>query len=842
MTSSARAVRAGLFHRRVVIACVHRVARSRPMPRSNPRRLALTLDTVGSFIGLFRKRVGASSCTFYVRDPIWRHGYHLVAMSGVQITEPMYGFIHRPAPDATDISQDKVYTSDVLDDSRFHSPTDALTGLSGSLRRLYGDFAERERVRSLVRRLARDPSGDVCAILHVNFAHARALPAARRADIDETFDLLAKASGGLSAEIFAREAPRCLQEIVTILRPARTVADMNSATLDLDSIAGFTLNAVGLSEQTGLVSIHMYDKATDSLELRGSRGLFDRNVVQRLPLKERRGIVTWVGTRRTALLLADVEDSNFKDLYVPGNERMRSELAVPILGGDNNDQLLGVVNLESQKRGHFAPHNIKSVWYAANKVAVANRLWRERLRYEQLNKFAEDLLSLCWRATEGADSRRACLSGIANLVGESLGADDCDIWQWDEDVKEFVRAGSTFRLIDRPRAGGWTELLVKRLQQPIWLVSTGESSPPRMRFWVNGQWVDDAEALGVGVTDLPASLHPKVRHFAGHLGIPIIANQRTSGVAWIRYERRHEDPSRDGMAWVKGLAGYIGLVTECIHRHAHLVDEEHVKRIGWHLSDTLFGQRVLRELAEVPSPFLEGYVAYRPYESPLGGDCYRIVPLDNDRYGIFLCDGVGHSVSGALNMLPLLATFDAYLEHAKYPPAILDRLHKTAGRLGVKGAIAYSVVTRQSLRGKTTYSLVGCLAGHLPALVIHGIDIRAFPEKATAIGGTIGDLADPPQEPDRRDLHDGDVLIYYTDGVTDALSWSAESDERGKLTIAQIALSNINAGQGPQAIAEEIMKEAYARNVASPAPDDMTVLVLKVIRPAMSGCNSSGGN
>jgi hypothetical protein len=99
-----------------------------------------------------RERLGAGSCTLYVRDAYWQGEYRLVCMPGVKIREPMYGLVS-PAPTKRMIceGETEVFLSNAdLIGARCATPH-VSSGVHENDRLLFCDFGEREGVKALAR-------------------------------------------------------------------------------------------------------------------------------------------------------------------------------------------------------------------------------------------------------------------------------------------------------------------------------------------------------------------------------------------------------------------------------------------------------------------------------------------------------------------------------------------------------------------------------------------------------------------------------------------------------------------------------------------------------------------
>jgi diguanylate cyclase (GGDEF)-like protein/PAS domain S-box-containing protein len=89
-----------------------------------------------------------------------------------------------------------------------------------------------------------------------------------------------------------------------------------------------------------------------------------------------RGVVRWVAQHRAPALLADAPSD---PRYVPGSPEIRSELAVPVMVGE---ELFGVLNVESRLPSAFGPRELALLQAIASQLAVAlgNMAARQRLQ------------------------------------------------------------------------------------------------------------------------------------------------------------------------------------------------------------------------------------------------------------------------------------------------------------------------------------------------------------------------------------------------------------------------------------------------------------------------------
>jgi len=89
----------------------------------------------------------------------------------------------------------------------------------------------------------------------------------------------------------------------------------------------------------------------------------------------------------------------------------------------------------------------------------------------------------------------------------------------------------------------------------------------------------------------------------------------------------------------------------------------------------------------------------------------------------------------------------------------------------------------------------------------------------------LGVLEDAPYEQGEVTLKSGDLLVMYTDGVTEAINETdAQFEEERLIRVVKEAIS-----QPAKQIAEQIIKEVKAFQGLQPQSDDITLVIVKVL-------------
>src|SRR5581483_2833617 len=119
-------------------------------------------------------------------------------------------------------------------------------------------------------------------------------------------------------------------------------------------------------------------------------------------------------------------------------------------------------------------------------------------------------------------------------------------------------------------------------------------------------------------------------------------------------------------------------------------------------------------------------------------------------------------------------------------------------------------------------SLVYVNAGHNPPLWYHHATSTLAPLKEHGIALGIMSNIEQPQAHVR--LQCGDVVVLYTDGITDALDESGE-EEFGMTRLVEVIREH--AGKTAQELTNEILRAVQQFTQGAPQFDDLTLVVVK---------------
>jgi sigma-B regulation protein RsbU (phosphoserine phosphatase) len=200
----------------------------------------------------------------------------------------------------------------------------------------------------------------------------------------------------------------------------------------------------------------------------------------------------------------------------------------------------------------------------------------------------------------------------------------------------------------------------------------------------------------------------------------------------------------------------------------------------------------------------------------VGGDYYDFLTYPDGRIGIVIADVAGKGMPAALVMASLQAKVQALADTPGDTADMVGRLNR-----GIAGAcppnrfvtLFFAVLDPRS--GELAYSN----AGHNPPFLV-----RPNGEIAALEGGgpPLGILPAIRYQEEHGRMEPGDVLLLYSDGVTEAFNPAGEEfDERVKDVVVE------KRGEPAAAIVEAVHEAVAAWTAGQPATDDITVVVAR---------------
>jgi sigma-B regulation protein RsbU (phosphoserine phosphatase) len=228
-----------------------------------------------------------------------------------------------------------------------------------------------------------------------------------------------------------------------------------------------------------------------------------------------------------------------------------------------------------------------------------------------------------------------------------------------------------------------------------------------------------------------------------------------------------------------------------------------------------------QQVPEIPG--LELAVFSRPAEI-VGGDYFDFFRFRDEAHGLVVGDVVGHGLSASLLMAGLQASLRTLVSDHEAPVDVVRRLNLLfCHNVRMTTFVTLFVARFDSHTRKLTY----CSAGHNPPLLFRSQSNGKEPLSwLRPTGAAIGLVEEFQFGTEDVTLAPGDVLLLYTDGVTEAVN--AREEQFGQERLSELVR------RGSRRSAQELVREVRHRlqefTYGQALADDATIIACKTKR------------
>jgi sigma-B regulation protein RsbU (phosphoserine phosphatase) len=202
----------------------------------------------------------------------------------------------------------------------------------------------------------------------------------------------------------------------------------------------------------------------------------------------------------------------------------------------------------------------------------------------------------------------------------------------------------------------------------------------------------------------------------------------------------------------------------------------------------------------------------------VGGDYYDYIPIDEHTIQLVIADVAGKGVPAALLMSAAAAAMQLESNQVRNMLEIVGRLN--SGIHSVSDGIRYVTLLLAEVDAKSrTLRYVNC--GHNPALLFQEQTGKAVSMNSSCL--PLGMFSKTACEINQSELSTGDVIVFYTDGLTEAENRIGEEFGVERLSAIVRRSSSLSA----ERIMREIFQAAVDFRQELGFSDDVTILVVK---------------
>ena len=513
---------------------------------------------------------------------------------------------------------------------------------------------------------------------------------------------------------------------------------------------------------------------------------------------------------RSAIFIEDVvTELNLPQEYVP--DEIGTMVMVPLISRGN---LLGALLVGYKQRTFIANQEdlhqqiLAILQGISHQTAVA----LENLRLEEAQEEEAYVTAVLLEVAQAVVSQNELddvLETIVHLMPILVGIDTCVIYLWNREQEIFqpvqAYAGTDedeIHLLEKTYKAGEFPLLDQTLESDHLHFSTS----PKMSLNID-QWrvlsAHHEEDLSQG-SILPGG--------SILLSVPLSARGDAFGIMLAKETMSSLAFQEKRMEIITGIAQQVSLA---IQNEKYKQDLVETQRMEQELELARQSQTTFLP-AELPRLYRWELDARWTPAREVGGDFYDIIQLDRDRIGLVIADVADKGMAAALYMTVTRTLIRAYSQNESSPGMVLEKVNSMLlpdSQESMFVTAVYAILNKRS--NKITYAN----AGHNLPLLIRENEVM----KLKKGGISLGVLDNIHLVEHEEVIQPGDILLMYTDGVTEAFN---EQDEVfGDDRLAEFARSHIDCTA--EEFLDQLVLEIKAFAGDTPPSDDITMVCLK---------------
>lgn len=556
------------------------------------------------------------------------------------------------------------------------------------------------------------------------------------------------------------------------------VSAATQQTLDLDELLANVAQIVTRVIQSDLFAILLYSEKRRDLRIRYAIG-HREEIVRNLSLGLGEGLTGTAAATREPVVSADVRTDS---RYLNAVDAVRSELAVPMVV---RQKLVGVIDLQSTRLNAYAEYDQSLLRLIATRVAIAIDNARLYRRAERQNRTLRTLSHISREFSSILDLDEL-LGKIATTVRGIINYDAFSVLLVDQEQK-LLRHRFSSRYDER----------VKIDNVPLGKGITGAAAEARQAVRVHDTSKDPRYIAS----------HPDIR---SEVAVPLIAQDRVVGVIDLESDRVGFFTD-DHVRTLALLAPQIASSVE----NARLYEERALRERR--MEEDLHAARELQSvLLPARAPEIEGLevaTGYRPARE-ISGDIFDFFEHEDHTVMAF-GDVSGKGAAAALYGALVSGLLRTLAPRRRSPAELMHALNEVLIERKVEARYV-TLLLMLWHHHSSKFTLAN--AGAIPPMICRAGEIL----KLRAEGVPLGLLDSREYEETGFQALAGDVVVLYSDGVTDHLDGSGR--EYGRTRLAATVKANCDRS------APEIVSAIFGElDRFSPVLfDDQTLLVMKV--------------
>jgi sigma-B regulation protein RsbU (phosphoserine phosphatase) len=370
------------------------------------------------------------------------------------------------------------------------------------------------------------------------------------------------------------------------------------------------------------------------------------------------------------------------------------------------------------------------------------------------------------------------------------------------------------------------------VEVPDSLLQQALTSPAALENYLRSRTVDPGEGVvgRVWQTEQPVNLSdlgdaPELAKLrtspfgtASVMVTPLLYGKQNMGVLALAQGAKSENFTQSDFVIFKSIAeqSAFALYNAIIYSEAN-----EKKRLD---HDLQIAREIQRVLLPSVAPVIEGFEIHglNVPASQVSGDYLDYIQVDDERLGVAIADVSGKGVPASLIMAICRSVLRSTAPGNPSPSDVLQKVNRQLyPDIKEDMFISMAYVVLDHARNAVTLAR----AGHDAPLLYksHAQTVTTVKPPGMAVGIDSGDVFDRITRDFSLELERDDCLVFYTDGVTEALN--AEGDEFGLERMKQSVQAS--AVKGASEIIDRLTEEVRNFIGSQPQNDDITLIAIR---------------
>lgn len=336
------------------------------------------------------------------------------------------------------------------------------------------------------------------------------------------------------------------------------------------------------------------------------------------------------------------------------------------------------------------------------------------------------------------------------------------------------------------------------------------------KFFTDNLQVHEIQAIANTLFEAEIELLLPVLHNLKYkLAVPLVLQKETKGLLLLGGKLDKSPYTTEDVEFIGSIAGLAVVSLENRRLFREALEKQKLEE------ELEIAKGIQRNLLPKEMPQLPGFeiAAYTIPSKHVGGDYYDLIWLNEKEISLSIADVSGKGVPASL----LMANLQAFLKSVCKQNLPIDTASNLINDLVAENTsdgrfITFFWGTLNPEQKEFTY----VNAGHNPPLLVRDNTIR-YLDKGGIILGVMKTMM--PYTYEKVQLQTGDMVVMFTDGVTEAKNPDDEDYDDERLEQFVLAHQHLN----PSELIHELLHDMQEFVQGQSQSDDITILVLKAV-------------